>query len=69
MISMPRRLVGGVNYTIRVYSRMVALEVPVHSREFTWRLVTSNINGSDTVLTLEPGNITIENIDNVIYLS
>jgi hypothetical protein len=48
---------------------MVAIEVPVYNREFTWRILTSKINGSDTILTVKPGNITIENIEHIVYLS
>ncbi|MBD3388460.1 MAG: hypothetical protein GF416_05260 [Candidatus Altiarchaeales archaeon] len=68
-ITMPGKLVGGVNYTITVYPRMVALDIPSYNREFTWRILTSNINGSDAALTLHKGEVTIMNKDDVIYLS
>ena len=67
-LTMPVRLIGGVNYTIKVYPRMVAVDVPAYGREFTWRLLTSNINGSDTILVLSPGRVTIENVEKTIYL-
>lgn len=67
-LTMPARLIGGVNYTIKVYPRMVAVDVPAYGREFTWRLLTSNINGSDTVLVLAPGRVTIENVEKTIYM-
>jgi hypothetical protein len=65
---MPMRFIGGVNYTIKVYPRMVAVDVPLYGREYVWRLLTSNINGSDTTLALNPGEIIIENREKVIYL-
>jgi hypothetical protein len=68
-VTMPARLYGGVDYSILVYRGLVSINVTTYDREFSWRTVTRNINGSDSGLALTPGEIKIENIGGTIYLT
>lgn len=67
-ITVPKRLPGGVNYSVSVYSHMVLVSVPDYGREFEWKMQTSQVNGSENGFEVVPGSLNVFNWNGTIYI-
>jgi len=68
-VTLPKMLVGGVNYTVTVRPRLVTVSVPAYGREYEWKCQTSDIDGASLGLTVAPGVVTIGNSNGTIKLT
>jgi hypothetical protein len=67
-VTVPKRLVGGLNYTITVRPRLVSVAVPAYGRDFEWKYMVSTVDGSTSGLHLEPGTIVLSNDNGTVTL-
>lgn len=56
-ISLGKKLLGGVNYTITVRPRLVSVSVPSYGREFEWKFQNADVDGAADGLNLNPGRL------------
>lgn len=68
-VSLPSKLVGGIDYEITVYERMVSVHVPTYNRDFDWKYVTAAVDGASQGLSVEAGLIGVENINGTLKLT
>jgi hypothetical protein len=68
-VTLPKRLAGGVNYTVTVYRRLVSIEAVEYGREFEWKYITGDVYGAQGGLDVAPGVVEVENVNGTIYLT
>jgi hypothetical protein len=68
-VTAPKSLVGGVNYTITVYQRLVSINVPAYGREFEWKFITGDVEGAGSGLSVKPGGIRLKNVNGTIHIT
>ncbi|MFH1055938.1 MAG: hypothetical protein V1744_07605 [Candidatus Altiarchaeota archaeon] len=68
-VTLPKKLVGGVQYTVFVRPRIVIVNVTPYDREFEWKFMTSDIGDMGEAMALTPGTINVENVNGTIYLT
>lgn len=67
-VTLPRRLYGGVNYSITVRRRMVTVEVTPYNRTFDWKFSGGGVEGSSGGLSVEPGTVGLRNENGTIQI-
>jgi hypothetical protein len=68
-LTLPKRLVGGVNYTVTVRKRLVSVSVPSYGREFERKYLTADVEGAGAGLVLAPGALSVDNRNGTISLT
>jgi hypothetical protein len=69
-VTLPETVHGGVRYTLRVYPHSVLVNYSnMGGRYYSHRVLTRNINGSESGLELTPGTIQIRNTNGTIYFT
>jgi len=68
-LTLPSRLVGGVNYTVTVYRRLVSVQAPAYGREFEWKFATGDVHGAALGLGVTPGTVEVTNVNGTVHLS
>jgi len=69
-VTLPKRLVGGVNYTMTVRERLVSVTVPAYNdTEFEWKFQTAGVEGAASGLSVMPGTVGIQNDNGTIRLT
>jgi hypothetical protein len=68
-VTLPMRLVGGMNYTVTVRERLVSVSVPGYGRDFEWKYANAGVEGARNGLALGGGVIVLTNRNGTVNLT
>jgi hypothetical protein len=68
-LTLPKTLVGGINYTVTVRDRLATISVQAYGREFERKFLTGGIEDGSPGLNITPGSITLSNLNGTVRVS
>jgi len=68
-LTLPKKLVGGLNYTVTLRPHLVTVYVPAYGREFECKHLTGDVEGGASSLTLQPGTTVFENVNGSVEIT
>ncbi len=68
-ITIPQRLIGGVDYNITVRPRLVTVIAIPYGSEFEWKVITADIEGVATGMSIEKGILTFCNYQGSVNIT